>query len=505
MGWKYWIGPYYSVRFIRVENWKLALANYFIQFAIFAYIIIYQVILQKHYQIQEHFIGTISTKVKGVAKWIDPQTQQQIVYDIYDAIVPPLEQDAVFIVTNVYSTPQQKRGICPGNDSSEKCDARKRCIPNAFYANGISTGDCDLNSGYCLLRTWCPVENRDTRADSKQLYNIENWSIYIKIVGEFPQFHVQFDNLAPANSTKPLIRYKNLWYVSDILKELNIKYEDIVVNGIIISGKYEFHCNLDDSIEKCDAQWKWTRLDSTDVASTGFNYRYIDTFHDYVNKVYSRTLNKVYGIRILINVVGTASKFDLITLVLTIGSGLGLLGVSKVICDLILIWLMPGAQTVRETKYKPVLTQHRSMSDSDILTLNRMINSRQVDIDDDTFKAAIERPRFTAESEMSRVALRIQPSSSDLNVSSDAEGSLSDTDVSINSPLFQSSSVHTSSDKLLSNSHINSHNFPYTDPLTGSRNQSNKLCVTSLHKIVNNQSNVEYRPSRRSSENRLLS
>ena len=44
----------------------------------------------------------------------------------------------------------------------------------------------------------------------------------------------------------------------------------------------------------------------------------------------SRDLYKVYGIRFLIRVTGTGGKFSIVPLLLTIGSGIGLLAVVSI-------------------------------------------------------------------------------------------------------------------------------------------------------------------------------
>ena len=46
---------------------------------------------------------------------------------------------------------------------------------------------------------------------------------------------------------------------------------------------------------------------------------------------------KAYGVRIIINVNGHAGKFNIVPLLLTIGSGIGLLSLSVVIADCVML------------------------------------------------------------------------------------------------------------------------------------------------------------------------
>lgn len=50
-----------------------------------------------------------------------------------------------------------------------------------------------------------------------------------------------------------------------------------------------------------------------------------------------RVLYKAYGIRIIINVSGTAGKFAIIPLMMTIGTGFGLMSISVIVADCVML------------------------------------------------------------------------------------------------------------------------------------------------------------------------
>lgn len=56
-----------------------------------------------------------------------------------------------------------------------------------------------------------------------------------------------------------------------------------------------------------------------------------------MNSTVFRILHKAYGIRFIISVTGTAGKFNLVPLLLTIGSGLGLLTLATLVADFCLL------------------------------------------------------------------------------------------------------------------------------------------------------------------------
>ncbi|KFO23553.1 P2X purinoceptor 4 [Fukomys damarensis] len=65
-----------------------------------------------------------------------------------------------------------------------------------------------------------------------------------------------------------------------------------------------------------------------------------------------RTLIKAYGIRFDVIVFGKAGKFDVIPTMINVGSGLALLGVATVLCDVIVLYCMKKRYYYREKKYK---------------------------------------------------------------------------------------------------------------------------------------------------------
>lgn len=122
--------------------------------------------------------------------------------------------------------------------------------------------------------------------------------------------------------------------------------------GIQIS----WHCDLDKKHTYCVPKYSFRRLDNRELdhnVSPGYNFRFAKYYKD-SNNVESRTLMKIYGIRFDILVFGTAGKFDIIPTMINIGSGVALLGVATVLCDIIVFHFFKKRHYYREKKFKHV-------------------------------------------------------------------------------------------------------------------------------------------------------
>lgn len=93
-----------------------------------------------------------------------------------------------------------------------------------------------------------------------------------------------------------------------------------------------------DLYSKCFPQYSFKRFDlafSETNTSSGFNFRYANKYLH--NGTEYRILYKAYGIRFIINVSGTGGKFNIIPLMLTIGAGFGLMSISVLIADCVML------------------------------------------------------------------------------------------------------------------------------------------------------------------------
>jgi hypothetical protein len=112
----------------------------------------------------------------------------------------------------------------------------------------------------------------------------------------------------------------------------------MLIKGGVIEIGISWNCNYDLYNTKCLPKYTFNRFDlpfkRTSTAS-GFNFRFANKYK--INGTDHRDLTKAYGIRFIISVTGQAGKFNIIPLMTTIGAGLGLMGISVILADCVMV------------------------------------------------------------------------------------------------------------------------------------------------------------------------
>ena len=144
------------------------------------------------------------------------------IWDEADYVIPPSENNAFFVMTNVVITPNQTRSICPEDhfeipkivcDPKQKEQRKENTasetqleVPNTCQrgrifnhkSHGRETGNCvksdrDKNDrAYtCEITGWCPVElDILPMADQPLIQGTENFTVLIKNAISFPWFDI---------------------------------------------------------------------------------------------------------------------------------------------------------------------------------------------------------------------------------------------------------------------------------------------------------------------------
>ena len=83
------------------------------------------------------------------------------IWDVTDIVVPPVENNAFFVTTNVVLTPGQQRGECPESPSGlAPCASDADCPAGratSSLASGVNTGRCNTTTHSCQIYAWCPL------------------------------------------------------------------------------------------------------------------------------------------------------------------------------------------------------------------------------------------------------------------------------------------------------------------------------------------------------------
>ncbi|EFX89097.1 hypothetical protein DAPPUDRAFT_310786 [Daphnia pulex] len=366
---------YDTPKVVHIRSKKVGILGRFLQLCVLSYIVGYVMVYKNGYQKFADVESSVVTKVRGSVAFTN-STNKNIpdiyrrIWDTSDLIVPPSENNAFFITTNIIITPNQTRGACSEDPDlyGALCDSPRNCIRGQSLpiGNGAMTGRCipsDANSSVnvCEIFAWCPIEQDifPLGTDRPLLEETADFTVLIKNFIEFPTFGKTFRRrniMEDANKTYLQSCHYNqerdpfcpVFRIEDIVSLAGENFTQLAIRGGVIVISIDWNCNLDlDFLEFCKPIYSFRRADdpNTNIAP-GWNFRHAN-YHE-ENR---RTLSKSYGIRFIIDVRGQGRKFDFLTTMLNIGSGISLFGVTIVVCDFIILYISKKRTYYKGVKY----------------------------------------------------------------------------------------------------------------------------------------------------------
>ncbi|XP_073453092.1 P2X purinoceptor 3 [Aquarana catesbeiana] len=341
---------YETTKSVVVKSWTIGIINRAVQLLIITYFVCWVFLHEKAYQIRDSSIeSSVMTKVKGVGRY------SKRVMDVADYVIPPQGSSVFVILTKLITTPDQVQDHCPESDEKYKCTTDSKCTRNRPTSNGFLTGRCV--SSFCQIQGWCPTEN-DT-VQMPLLMEAENFTIFVKNSVRFPLFDFEKGNLP--NSLKCLYHQEKdafcpIFRLGDIAKYAGQNFTTLADKGGVLSIKIGWMCDLDKSWDLCVPQYSFTRLDSVSEknnVSQGYNFRFARYFMS-LDGTEFRTLIKAFGIRIDVLVYGNAGKFNIIPTLINIVAAFTSVGVGTVLCDIILLNFLKGADQYKAKKFEEI-------------------------------------------------------------------------------------------------------------------------------------------------------
>jgi len=326
---------YDTIGLVTVHSVKLGSFHRSIQIIIFLYIVVYSVWVKEGYNAYSKVSGVVFTKMKGTG-YVNEGSSLRI-YDPSDLVVPPTEPNAMFIVTAMIVTNQQRDGICTTPQAIYNCTKNEDCKPTPTPLGEVLP-TCNLTqggtSGYCLLRGWCPIEEDSTK-DAFTIQGLEDWTLFLRSSVVYESFKVVVED-----SPTPVPGI-NLFVLNDTLNGFNVQNCSLV--GCIVLIDIDWTCNLDHG--NCEPTTTFFRYPD------GFNYRKVIYNLDQSQ----RQLEKFYGIRFLISITGIGSRFSVISTVITVGSGVTFFAVATLITDFVLLIVFSkfGVEIKKYDQYEP--------------------------------------------------------------------------------------------------------------------------------------------------------
>lgn len=368
---------YETPRQVLVRNRRVGVVCRLIQLGVLVYIIGWVFIYEKGYQSTDTAVSSVFTKMKGVGYTNDKGKER--VWDVADYVFPSQGDSSFVVMTNYIITEGQSMGKCPELPGKHNCTSDADCEGGSFKrtGHGQMTGVCVNRTNTCEVLAWCPVEADDKVPYPPLLISAENYTLFIKNSVTFPLFGVSRSNLVEGIDSQyigkclyhpekaPLCP---IFRLGDIIKLSGFNFKNISHKGGAIGIVVDWTCNFDVDIKHCKPEYKFHGLygnpEETDEtrASVGYNFRYARHYME--DKVQKRTLLKVFGIRFDIIVQSLARKFDIIPTLTAIGSGVGIFGVATVVCDLVLLYLLPKREFYKNMKFKYTDTQVQQDNES---------------------------------------------------------------------------------------------------------------------------------------------
>uniref|UniRef100_F6S8X7 P2X purinoceptor n=1 Tax=Equus caballus TaxID=9796 RepID=F6S8X7_HORSE len=330
---------YDTPRMVLVRNKKVGVVFRLIQLVVLVYVIGWVFVYEKGYQTSSSLISSVSVKLKGLAVTQLPGLGPQV-WDVADYVFPAQHPEG---------------GTC-ADDSG--------CIPGKAErkAQGIRTGKCVAFNDTvqtCEIFGWCPVEVDDDIPRPALLREAENFTLFIKNSISFPRFKVKRRNLVEvvdAAYMKTCLYHKTLhplcpvFKLGYVIQESGQNFSTLAEKGGVVGITIDWNCDLDWHVRHCKPIYEFHGLYEEKNLSPGFNFRFARYFVE--NGTNYRHLFKVFGIRFDILVDGKAGKFDIIPTMTTIGSGIGIFGVATVLCDLLLLHILPKRHYYKQKKFK---------------------------------------------------------------------------------------------------------------------------------------------------------
>ncbi|XP_061651884.1 P2X purinoceptor 3-like isoform X3 [Phyllopteryx taeniolatus] len=352
---------YETTKSVVVKSWTIGIINRAVQLLIFTYFIGWVFVYEKAYQVRDTAIeSSVMTKVKGFGVHNDK------VMDVADYVTPTQGASVFCIITKLITTENQVQGHCPESEDKYICTHDSNCtrFVNKPGSYGILTGRCvafKATIKTCEIKGWCPAEIDTIK--TTPMIEVENFTIFIKNSIRFPTFNYTKGNFLP-NITDEYINkcnfdmvnntYCPIFKVGDVVRYAQQNFTKLADKGGVIGIKIGWMCDLDKSDDQCNPSYSFTRLDAMsqkNTVSPGYNFRFAK-YYKMENGTDYRTLVKAYAIRFDVLVNGNAGKFNMIPTLINMVAAFTSIGVGTVLCDIILLNFLKGAELYKAKKFE---------------------------------------------------------------------------------------------------------------------------------------------------------
>ncbi|XP_030005635.1 P2X purinoceptor 3b [Sphaeramia orbicularis] len=352
---------YETTKSVVVKSWTIGIINRVVQLLIIIYFIWWVFINEKAYQITDTAIeSSVLTKVNGFGVY------NNTLMDVADYVTPTQGASVFCIITKLIKTENQVQGYCPEAERKFNCTTDSDCKSHTNGGYGVLTGRCvhiNKSKGMCEIKGWCPAEVDTIK--TTPMKEVENFTVFIKNSIRFPTFNYTKGNVLPTLTDEYVKKcifdtvnntYCPIFRVGDMVRYAQQNFTELANKGGVIGIKIDWMCDLDKSDDQCNPSYSFTRLDAMsqhNAVSPGYNFRFAKYFK-MKNGTDYRTLVKAYAIRFDVLVNGNAGKFNMIPTLINMVAAFTSVGVGTVLCDIILLNFLKGAEQYKAKKFEEV-------------------------------------------------------------------------------------------------------------------------------------------------------
>ena len=138
---------YDTPKIVHIRSKKIGILSRTVQAGVIAYIVGYVLVYNKGYQELDKAVSAVTAKVKGnvLTNFTDDELANvplqwrhlyRRVWDVSDFVVPPVENNAFFVMTNIIITPNQTRSECPETAGVSNCVEDSQCQKGSTKIEG---------------------------------------------------------------------------------------------------------------------------------------------------------------------------------------------------------------------------------------------------------------------------------------------------------------------------------------------------------------------------------
>jgi len=339
---------YDTIKVVRVYDRRAGSMYKFCQLVIGLYVFFFVGVISKKYLQEEKVQGRCIVEVMKLQ-----YSDQGIPWDVYDRVVMPSEQGAIFIPTRVLITRGQTQDDQFCEAPRVPCNTNEDC--NVQNEN-VQKAEC-VNK-HCLRRQWCPAEDEAAGVTETHYLEFDQVELRFSSHTHFHRFQMYMTTADEKENTMYPEENANTYLLKDLLGWAGGKAEAIMDYGAVMY----VNLMLDSPVQLGADTNVHQKVESHIIdVETGYNFIHNEYYYD--GETRKRDTYHMYGIRVLAFTVGFAERVFPSGIVLQFSSAMALIAFAEYFTDQYLIkWV---AERAHYNKLRTIETEDFNPDDDE--------------------------------------------------------------------------------------------------------------------------------------------